>query len=576
MSVNAPPSPCFRSDIQRRSLRGLVEPTVLFLTMFAGYTALAAVLVFHYHSIVGDTLARVANGYFVVYSRDPKLAAVGFAWNPLPSLLLLPVLPLKAVWPSLVTLGFAMNLESSVAMATAVVLVRGTLADAGISLVPRLVATAVFALNPMTFYYAANGMSEALMLCSLLVVVRALARWLQTPSLRSLVIAGLGLGLTYMVRYEAVAAAAAVAVLVMVVTYWRRRGPARQRRAAAVADVLIVGLPFAFTFLGWALASWIIVGHPFEQFSSFYGNSRLVAISAQGISAATGATPVARLAYAGRQALALAPVFPAVALVAAVISLRRRNLRALAPAVVLGSVSLFEALILVAGSSFGWLRFQICIVPLTALLVGLSCGRVTTTGRHQPVTRWIRHQGGLTLILTLASLVIMTPITARTMVTPKFAREEPAYLPANWQRLAGNLHPHPISIRAYDIDLRVAAWIDARHLPDGSVLTDVANSFPVVLASRYPRQFIGTTDRDFYAAVTNPLAFHVRYFLLTAGKNTRDAIYAAYPNASSPTGKNVVARFISRTTGQEWLIVRVDRSVAPLGSTFSPPCTCVG
>ena len=36
--------------------------------------------------VPGDALSRVANGYYTLFSRDPHLAAVGFVWNPLPSL----------------------------------------------------------------------------------------------------------------------------------------------------------------------------------------------------------------------------------------------------------------------------------------------------------------------------------------------------------------------------------------------------------------------------------------------------------------------------------------------------------
>ena len=39
-----------------------------------------------------DAMSRVANGYYVLFSRDPHLAAIGFVWNPLPSLAAIPLL----------------------------------------------------------------------------------------------------------------------------------------------------------------------------------------------------------------------------------------------------------------------------------------------------------------------------------------------------------------------------------------------------------------------------------------------------------------------------------------------------
>src|SRR3954447_15479957 len=49
--------------------------------------AVAAVLVLRYYRIPADAMSRVANGSYVYRGADPHLAAVGFVWNPLPSLL---------------------------------------------------------------------------------------------------------------------------------------------------------------------------------------------------------------------------------------------------------------------------------------------------------------------------------------------------------------------------------------------------------------------------------------------------------------------------------------------------------
>ena len=38
----------------------------------------------------GDAWSRITNAYYVLYSRDPHLAAIGFIWNPLPSLMAIP------------------------------------------------------------------------------------------------------------------------------------------------------------------------------------------------------------------------------------------------------------------------------------------------------------------------------------------------------------------------------------------------------------------------------------------------------------------------------------------------------
>src|ERR1041385_9278526 len=53
---------------------------------FLGYIALGSYLALVLHAYHGDAYSRVANAYYVLYSRDPHLAAIGFVWMPLPSL----------------------------------------------------------------------------------------------------------------------------------------------------------------------------------------------------------------------------------------------------------------------------------------------------------------------------------------------------------------------------------------------------------------------------------------------------------------------------------------------------------
>src|SRR5690349_19080871 len=84
------------------------------------YLAVSAILVFGANVILGDALARVANAYRILFSRDPHLAAIGFVWSPLPPLAVLPLLPLKSLWPDLVARGFAGNIVTALFMAGAV------------------------------------------------------------------------------------------------------------------------------------------------------------------------------------------------------------------------------------------------------------------------------------------------------------------------------------------------------------------------------------------------------------------------------------------------------------------------
>ena len=203
---------------------------------------------------------------------------------------------------------------------------------------------------------------------------------------------GLALGLTYMTRYEAIAPAVGVTVLVLIVTWAQTRGTRSARLAAAGNDVALVAGPFVFAFALWSAMAKILVGQWLPTFSSTSGNSAQVSSGARSIQSVTGDTASAILAYIGRQIQGLAPLFVVLLVAAAMLAIRARNLPALAAPVVFGAVSAFHALVLLKGSSFGWLRFQITVIPLTALLAGT----VVALGLHETRRRgwWMPHGDG--------------------------------------------------------------------------------------------------------------------------------------------------------------------------------------
>jgi hypothetical protein len=479
------------------------ETRVVFLLAAAGYLA-AAWWFWHSHLIPGDANSRVANAYYVLFSRDPHLAAIGFVWNPLPSLILLPVLPLASVLPVLTRDGLLAALTSALFMAGTVALAGDVLRRLGVSRWPRLGLTLLLALHPMILIYAGNGMSESSFLFFLVLSVHALVTWLADRRAESLVALGLSLGLCYGARYEALAPGLAVPLLAAAVTWRHTRSFARAR-----VDAVLVGLPVVVSVGLWALASRIIVGEWFATFSSRYGNSAQVAANQQSIASVTGSTLPARLGYGLHQLLGLEPLVPLLLLAAAVVALRRRDPRVLAPVAVLGAVLGFDNLAFATGSSFGWLRFQITVVLLAAFLAGFL---LATPGKW----RWLRAGA------VLLAVAVALPSAVVTLGAPKLAREESEWFTADGARRTAGLAR---------LNARVAADLDALGLPDGAVLTDSAYAFAIILASRHPRQFVITPDRDFPAVLADPRGHHVR-FLLVSANGAADAVRAAYPGTS--------------------------------------------
>ena len=253
--------------------RIISEGGIVYLLAFGLYLTAAVLLDLKYRTFNGDAVSRMANGFYILYSRDPHLAAVGFVWEPLQSIADMVFLLGNHLWPALSHNDMAGSLVSALSMAGAVYQILSALREWGVSRVPRLVLAALFALNPMIVFYGGNGMSEGLYLFTLTASTRYLLRWMRDGDLRSLAYAGVALGFSYLTRNEAAGGALAGAVAVGAVSYWRANGLRPSRVKTAASDLAIFSVPAFVAAAGWAITSFIITGSFFGQLSSIYGNS---------------------------------------------------------------------------------------------------------------------------------------------------------------------------------------------------------------------------------------------------------------------------------------------------------------
>jgi len=527
--------------------------SAVFFGLLAVYLAVGFWLVLAQHSIMEDALSRVANASYVIDSRQPKLANVGFVWTPLPSLLLVPFLPLKFLWPPLVTEGLLGNILSAIAMAASARVLCGLLDDLGVSRRVAIAVAIAYGLQPMIIWFGANGMTEALLVMFVLLASRRLVRWSTDPDPRHLMMAGTFVAIGYLARYEVLASGAAAVVVVGFLSWWRTLGDRTRRRDAVVADVLLVGAPLAAIFTLWALASWIIVGHPFDQFSSAYGNSAIVEHN--------GVATSVDLVLPAVQWLVLAPLLPAVFVAAGVLARRRRDLSLLAPVGLLTAITAFELLIYSAGSLFGFLRYQIVVIPLSAVLVGYLCrGRDRVLVLPQPerpdadatipnglpvsLPRPARHSisgrrgalpsGWRGAAAVLVAVLAMVPGVVTSgyafLAVPALASQEWEHVRPAAMVAVGDTEPAPGAANGnFDVDRDVGAYLDAQRLPVGSVVLDSGPGFAVLAATANPRQFVITSDLDFTGATSDPVGHHIRFLLVSGGQAPYDAVGATWP-----------------------------------------------
>jgi hypothetical protein len=528
----------------------------LALAAFVVYLLTGAWLALVARDIEPDSWSRTANAYYVLFSRDPHLGAIGFVWAPLHSMVILPLLVFSPVWPELATHAFAAIIVSAAFMAGCVYLLWRIASDLRVHRIAALAIPLLFAVNPEIIFHGANGLSEGLFLFLLLGATWALMRWLDGREVLHLTVLGSALGLAYLTRYEAVAAGAAALGIVGLVSLVRARGRIPDRLLVASADALIVAVPFVVAVAVFAIASWVAVGHPFATFDSAYGNTAQVDAGREALLERTGLGTPAAVPFVRNQVLGLMPAVPLLLIVAGIAAARRRDPRILAPLAVLGGVLLFAIVAFLTERTVGILRFYISVIPLAAVLASFVLAETAHLLDHHSLrARWrtgtafFQRPGrprrlpssapqdgrgagiaggggamprGLLLLLSavaLGSLLVGAPSTLATRLDPRLGDGRTEF---------GQRH----LLRA-EISEEAAGWLDRQQLPAGSVLLDAATSFRVVMRSENPRQFVITPDRDFAQVLANPVLYGVRYMLVTSPVFEQpggDALAAAYPS----------------------------------------------
>ncbi len=514
------------------------------------YLSVASLLDFKYFVFPGDANARMANGFYVVYSNDAHWASIGFLWNPLQSILDIFPLLFKDLWPALATNDFAASLVSGLCMVGAVHQVRAALREWGVRPGPRLIITAIFALNPMIVFYSGNGMSEALYLFTLVATCRYLARWLRTDDVRSLAYAATALGLCYLTRIEAVSPAVFAGVVVFAITFRRAGGVRKERALAGLTDAAVFLLPFVTSFVGWAAAGYAITGQAFGQLTSEYGTAQIAAAGYQKTKLVPG------LVFEGHVLEYLGPLLPVLLLAAAFVAWRRRDALILVVLAVCGGALLFDLAAYLNGGIINSYRYFIVTVPLEMLLVGSMLATApqphglrsaaeddaamrSVEPAASSVVRGSRHRGLVTAVLgavvAVGILAPSIPATAAGMFNPKFGSEESSWLGF----VVHGLEHHPLTPterddkRAHAYELALGDYVASLHLPHGDVIVDNFDECitPVLTSAVDPKVFVIPNDRDYKQVLEAPLTFHAHFLLVapltrtTAIENSIDQLY---------------------------------------------------
>nr|WP_228768746.1 glycosyltransferase family 39 protein [Mycolicibacterium malmesburyense] len=537
----------------------------LFTILASLYFSTGAVLVLRYNMFDPDAPSRVANAGYVVMSRQPHLSAIGFVWNPLPSMVQIPILPFSRWWPELRTHGLAGVLQSALFMAGAAMMVRRIALDRGVGSAWRWLAVACFALQPMIVIYGASGMSEAAEVFCLVWCVRHLLQWVRLQRVGDLAWSGIALGLGYLCRYETIPAACGAALLVAAVACHTARRS--ERLNSAILCVIITLFPLASAFIAWAVTGWVVSGELFATLSSQYGNDSQVS-AAMERGGPRGEAASSDWVVIAARLLGMQPFVAVAAAATVAYSVMRQKVEALVPVAVMGPVLAFAIWGQYTSATFGWFRFYLLAIPLVICIALVLWEPGQQPGNPLWRAETAASRAGAALLC--ASLIIGIPVTVAAMSDERIGNQQLQF------GLRSLLDPqqYPPTEQWYRRlmvnDRALADYFDRKQLPDGSVLMDTFNTWGVWLASDRPRQFVITSDYDFTATLNRPWDFGIQYIVASnPAISNADALNLRYPTLwQDGAGLGTLVHSVYGATGDERF--RIYRTTGRPAATAAP------
>jgi hypothetical protein len=484
----------------------------------------------------GDALSRTANAYYVFYSRDPHLAAIGFVWPPLPSFLQLPLLPILRIFNISLMAG---PIVTSFFGAGVLVLLNFILARFDLPEKLRWLLVGLTMIHPNFLYLSASGMSEPLMLFFFLVVVWG---FMQLPDgARSWVACGIGLALAFMVRYEALAMMAGVAVGIIIIQ-WDSKGDWRSEMEGRLLAVLV---PPAYSVIMWMFFNWIVMGSPF-----YFQKSEYSLAAAMDIAQNVGVSHPLYLAwgnifytlsYAVLRLFQQNVEFLIGMAVVLFLILLRKDKKMFALLLVMASIPAFTSYQVFTGSLPTWLRYWYSAIAFGAVIIGMVYSLADTRWR-----KWL--VGGL-----VAAFIASLPISLFTMRindTGRDVQRFSAYLVAPQEEPPLRkddgyyIYRHDAPIIARELD-KVSA--------DGLVMVDASKSYSIIMMVQHPERLMITNDLDFQEAFEHPQG-KVGYILIPEIVNI---FTKRYPGMFEGKLNWVELVYDFQTTMDHWKLYRV-------------------
>jgi hypothetical protein len=495
----------------------------------------------------GDAVSRASAALVAINGADPHLAAIGFIWMPLPTLLDIIPVSLYPWWNGVVQSGFASSIPTVLAGTLTAGIVFTTARRFELSVVLAAAYTLAVAFSPMLFLFSTNGMSEGVASPFLIGTVCALLLFWKSGQRRYVAIAGLLLAFAFACLYEAAPLGAAVAVALAAGTFTAETAPSTpQGRLRAIEGLsLLLVVPAVYVGVLWIIANWSITGDPLYFARSVYSNQGYINASGQSylahavkgeVLASAGFVLVRTLAFA----IPLLSILTVRLIEGRLFRINTLTMTAIALVVPFGLIlaQLYD------GSSFGWLRYFVYPLYVSA---GWGLYEIASSRRRQ-----------LAIGLIMGAWLLTVPASLLVMANPRLGQTEHLLV-------RGVSFGEPASAVGYpmyfdDVE-SVADALDSLG-PHELVLADSSNAWPIeatVSPGTLSQKLLVTSDDRFTDALRDPAELGVSYLLVPdPDQAPQDLLNVEYPLLweGKQQGFSLAKDF--HQTGQGWRLYSVD------------------
>src|SRR4051794_1686376 len=519
---------------------GRFETIAVYVVSAVVFFVIGFIVVVQDHVVVFDALDRLTRAYLVWHNDPPKLAAIGFVFPPMTTLMFIPFAAIKPLATSLIALPLTTCLFAGGMM----VMINRTFARCEMPPLLRLPLLAIFGLNPLIVFYGGNGMSESVYLFFLGWAIYCFIAWYLTVQPRFLIGAGIAMSIAVLTRYGLIWYALTMAILVGAALIRRARV-----RDEVEGSVIAFGAPIIYALTLWTLFNAIIVGDPINWITESNTNLAVNAVGAAGKSGVDLAEVSRRLLDLIVHISPLALVALPLLLVAFIVA---RSDMALWLAVFIALGVVVEGANAMIKDEAGQLIMRDAMPVMLCAVLGAA---------------WLyRMSAGLRPVVWIGTAVILIatiPLTWVAMKDYPFQNEEQAFARAIE---TGKDQEGTSSRGGFNVGIapeaQMAAYLKrVAHNKDG-VLTDNAQTFGVMLLDGRPQDFFDRADKGDakWKQVLDKPNGKVDY-MLVARNAAGDLVRQAYPRTVTGNDPDFPTAFVT----SRYVLVKVPKT-APAGA----------